>query len=104
MLNNAEKASRTRVELGRLSLLPIVPAGLTTAMTASVRPRYRLDAIFMPADLVFAEILDLTHCGNILTRCAAADAHCVAAGRMVRPVDTGEKPHVAPATAATGAD
>src|SRR5689334_25016173 len=104
MLHNAEKTRRTRAELGRLSPLAAADVGLTTAMTASVRPRYPPDAILMPADPVFAEILDLTHCGNILTRCAVAYAHRVAAVRMVRLVDAGEKPYVAPGAAATDGD
>src|SRR5689334_19548698 len=95
MLHNAEKTSRTRTELGRLSPLPAALAASPAAVTTSVRPRYPLDAIFMPADPVSAEILDLTHCRNILTRRAAAYAHCVAADRIVRRVSAGEKPHVA---------
>ena len=39
---------------------------------------YPLDAIFMPAGPAAAEIADLTHCGNILTRCAVTNARCAA--------------------------
>ena len=77
MLHNAEKSSRTHADLGRFARLPVASGRLTGAMTRPVRSRYPVGTIFMPADPVSAEILDLTHCGNILTRRAAADAHCI---------------------------
>ena len=78
MLHNAKKTSRTHADLGRLFRLPVRPTGRRRPRRAWARALYPLDAIFMPASPASAEIADLTHCGNILTRCAVTNARRVA--------------------------
>ncbi len=95
MLLNAEKTSRTLADLGRFYHLAVKPVGLPAPIAGDGSPRYPLEPIFMPAEPVSAEILDLTHCGNILTRRAAPDAHRAAMACRPGARNAGDKPHVA---------
>src|SRR5580700_5037543 len=95
MLHNAKKTSRTHADLGRLFRLHVRPTGRRRPRRTRAWPLYPLDAIFMPASPASAEIADLTHCGNILTRCAVTNARRVTRRAPWDRWNTGEKPHVA---------
>ena len=89
MLQNAEKTRRTQAELGRLFRLRVREQRRRRPWRASTQALYPLGAIFMPAGPAPAEIADLTHCGNILTRCAATNARCAPAVLLSGAVERG---------------